>query len=296
MLGQMLFEYLVFKQLEKRKDEDFVTHTCALWFLSTLVYEKIQKRSVTWWPWQLLNSIDKNFASRNWMNISNGDAFLQIESLWYKNLWRVNLWINSIFLEKFNDSKRKIIRSKLKMDSDRKYLIFVGRFVPIKNIFFMLWVFKLLYESDTWLHLILVWEGDLKSEIEDYISKNNLWSWVTMVPFMKHEQLKEYYQASDLFLLTSTYDNFPLVITEAMATWLPVVASKVWWIPLIVEDGKNWYAVPLDNNLFAETISDIIHDDIKLKQLWENAHKLIKSDYSWEKSFEAYEGILKNVK
>ncbi|MGH7726570.1 MAG: glycosyltransferase family 4 protein [Candidatus Eiseniibacteriota bacterium] len=68
------------------------------------------------------------------------------------------------------------------------------------------------------------------------------------------ERLREYASA-DVFVLPTLADSFPVVILEAMATGLPVIASRLGAIPWILEDGAAGVLVPAgDGEALAEAL------------------------------------------
>lgn len=56
---------------------------------------------------------------------------------------------------------------------------------------------------------------------------------------MRHEQISHYYLAADLLVVPSLNEVLPLVIQEALAFSLPVIASNIAAIPEIITDGKT---------------------------------------------------------
>ena len=63
-----------------------------------------------------------------------------------------------------------------------------------------------------------------------------------------------YLQAADVFALPSAYEAFPLVVLEALACGLPVVATPTGGIPDLIEDGVNGYVVPADPAALAQAL------------------------------------------
>ena len=72
---------------------------------------------------------------------------------------------------------------------------------------------------------------------------------VSFVPFMKKEQLAEYYLAADCFVLPTREDVWGLVINEAMTYGLPVITTDKCGAGLeLVEDGVNGYIVESESS------------------------------------------------
>lgn len=62
----------------------------------------------------------------------------------------------------------------------------------------------------------------------------------------------------DLFALSSKTEGHPLAVIEAMATGLPVFATRVGGIPDMIEDGRTGFLSPLDEAGFAERLASAI--------------------------------------
>ncbi len=117
-----------------------------------------------------------------------------------------------------SDQEKREYRRKLGIQSDRRIVLGVGRFLPLKR-FEDLILAVLKCHSDCDLYLL---GGQPLKEYLD-ISKDS--DRVTYVDFVLPEEVYEYYRACDLFVLPSETDVWGLVLNEAMAQGLPVIAS-----------------------------------------------------------------------
>ena len=89
--------------------------------------------------------------------------------------------------------------------------------------------------------------GEPSAENKQYKEAHNLSS-VHFVDFLGKDELREYYNAADLFVLMTRGDTWGLVINEAMANGLPVITTKrcVAGVELI-KDGENGYIIDVDD-------------------------------------------------
>lgn len=76
------------------------------------------------------------------------------------------------------------------------------------------------------------------------------------------ELVAQYYQAADLYVHPARVDTFPLVVLEALASGIPVVASAVGGIPEQVEEGRTGFLTPRgDASALAARTAQLMQDD-----------------------------------
>lgn len=86
---------------------------------------------------------------------------------------------------------------------------------------------------------------------------------------------------SDVFVLPSLSEGFPVVSLEAMASGLPIVATKVGGLPEIVKDGENGFLVePKSPEQIAERVLLFLNNDELRQRISRNNKEKVK-EYSW---------------
>lgn len=98
----------------------------------------------------------------------------------------------------------------------------------------------------------------------------------------------KYNSIADLFILTSNYEGFPMVILEAMSMGKPVVASDVGGISEIVENGKNGYVVKNTPHAFAEKISYVLENENVYRSFSTYSQKRFTENLTIDKMVNAY--------
>jgi glycosyltransferase involved in cell wall biosynthesis len=95
------------------------------------------------------------------------------------------------------------------------------------------------------------------------------------------ENVHEYLQASDIFVLPSEEDAFPLALVEAMACGLPVVSTPVGGIREIISDRQNGLLVEArDFQQLYQAISGLVRDPALSASLGTAALETVQERYS----------------
>jgi len=147
-------------------------------------------------------------------------------------------------------------------------LLFVSRFTPEKNIFFLLDMFKKL--DQTHYRFTLIGFGSQTEALEKYAYETLALSpdIITFIIQPPKEEICAWYDTADLFIFASKSDTQGLVLAEAMARGTPVVALEAPGVVDIVKQGINGFMVNSQAEMI-EIIEKISHD----KDLFESLQK-----------------------
>jgi len=119
--------------------------------------------------------------------------------------------------------------------------------------------------------------GVLESQLKDLINENNLSEFISINNPVVNIQ-SEYIKAS-IYLMTSRFEAFPMVLLEAMSCGLPVIAYDCPDGPReIIQDGVNGFLIENGNvSRMAEKLLLLISDDELRKKMGENAIKSVEA-------------------
>ena len=118
-------------------------------------------------------------------------------------------------------------------------LVTVGRLAPVKGHALLLEAVRELREGGTDVELTVIGDGPKRGELERYANRLGLADHVEFTGAVGQDQITRHYGAADLYVHASFAEGLPVVLMEAMAHELPVVAAAVMGIPEIVTDGEN---------------------------------------------------------
>ncbi len=166
--------------------------------------------------------------------------------------------------------------NKIKEKYKNKKIIFsLGRLVSYKGFEYLIDAAHYLNED----YIILIGgEGPLKSNLQDLINKNNLSSKVELLGYLDDADLYAYYNACDLFCLSSIEktEAFAIVQIEAMAFGKPVIATKIdgSGVSWVNKDGFSGFNVsPRNSKEIGSTIIKILQNPEEYIKYSSNARK-----------------------
>ena len=114
--------------------------------------------------------------------------------------------------------------------------------------------------------------------------------------WLSAEQLKEQYAAANLFLFPSRHEGMPNAVLEAMASGLPVVATKIAGNEELVVDGETGKLVPTEDvESLRESLRPFLVDAKMREQMGHAARQRVESSFSWNRVAEQYELILEKA-
>ncbi len=137
----------------------------------------------------------------------------------------VSIFNNAIELEKFqfDVTRRQLIRKKYGIAPDEFVIGHIGRFYEVKNHAFLVEIFADFKKKHANAKLLLVGDGELRKEVERQCCDLGVRDSVIFAGTTQNPE--DYYQAMDLFMLTSFFEGLPMVSIEAQCADLPCVFS-----------------------------------------------------------------------
>jgi len=183
-------------------------------------------------------------------------------------------------------SKLKIeYREKLGIGEDDKVLLFLGRLEKEKGVHLLLETLPEIVEGYKNVKCLIVgsgpWEDRLLSQVKSFNIENN----VIFTGPVPYAETPRYYSVADIFIYpTMRVEGFPMVLAEAAASGLPVVASRIGGVPSAVGDGKTGFLIkPKDRKSLREGILKILKDPNLANKMSRNARKTAVDHFSQER-------------
>jgi len=169
----------------------------------------------------------------------------------------------------------------LKPENKTPEILCLGRLDPAKGQHILLKSAKLLEERDLSLQLLFVGDGPERDSLKYEAKKMNLKNDVIFTGAVGHDEVHNYYDRADIFVLPSFAEGIPVVLMEAMAKEVPVISSRITGIPELIADGVSGIlTTPTDSIELADAIENILKDKNYALSLGKKGRERVQADYN----------------
>jgi glycosyltransferase involved in cell wall biosynthesis len=135
-----------------------------------------------------------------------------------------------------NPETKKHFRKELNIGEDVKVIGWAGRLTRIKSPQTFLEAAAIVKDRQPGVHFALLGEGELEGQLRHMAGSLGLGDSMTFLG--KENGIRNFLASIDLFALTSANEGLGLVLLEAMASGLPVIATDVGGVPEVLEGGR----------------------------------------------------------
>lgn len=207
---------------------------------------------------------------------------------------KIQIIRNGVDTEKFNpDSNHNELEKLIPSGFQGRVLISVGRLTEAKDYTNLFNALKLLKDKLDYF-LVIIGDGEKKKDLSEWIKNNHLEDRVVLAGTKTN--IEKYFNKADLFVLSSQREGLPMVILEAMASGVPVIATSVGGIPELIDHNHNGVLVPPQNSkALADEIYRVCMDESFRESIKANAIKTIDKDYSLKTITENYIKLYKEI-
>ena len=244
-------------------------------------------------------SLPKHYAAKGFYYnqikdaLTNSSAIITPSNFVKKRVENLNIDKNNINV--IYESAEKISQkpSELTDLNNKKYLLYVGRVQPHKNIYGLIKAFDLLKKSNPNLKLVIT--GKHGQEYKRLINalapttKAN----IVFTGFVDEQTLRWLYENAEAYVFPSLSEGFGLPGLEAMAHGCPVVSSNATCLPEVYGNGAHYFD-PTNVDDMANKIQQVLSDKKLREELMKKGYAQVKK-YSWEKMAKQTLNVYKSV-
>ncbi len=203
---------------------------------------------------------------------------------------------NGVDTERFrpDSAVRARLREELGL-RDAFVWLAVGRFEKPKDYPTMLQAFAQVLEGQREAVLLVAGDGPLRPAMEELAHELGIAERVRFLGIRR--DVPELMNTADAYLMSSSWEGMPMVLLEASATGLPIVATHVGGNPEIVLDGKTGFLVPSKNpKALAQAMLRLMSIPERERQkMGEAARRHIEANFSLDRVVEQWEILYREL-
>lgn len=167
------------------------------------------------------------------------------------------------------------------INSSTHNLLFIGRLSPVKGLPVLFDALTALVPKFPELHLTLIGDGPDRAALEAMAKQLGLAPHVTFVGYQSQGAVAAKLSQTNMLVLPSFAEGVPVVLMEAMAAEIPVVATQIAGVPELVEHGVSGFLVPPgDTSALAKSISDIWDNPALAKKMGKAGRAKIQAEFN----------------
>ena len=297
-LWDLVITFQLFKFIKKNKFDIVHTHSAkagvvgriAAWLAKTPIvihhnHGNPFHRFQNWFVRELFKSIEK-FASLFCIKIVSVTHTIVDEMVANKIAPREKFRVirsgfdveNFMNYDTTNDNNT---REKYGLSGNDIVLGNIGRLSVLKGHIYLLQAFEKVSRQLSNAKLVLVGDGEIKDELTKFISERNLSNKVIFTGLVWPKEIPSIISVLDVVVHTALLEGLPRVFAQSMLMGKPVVAFDLDGAHEVIMDGKNGYLIePMNIDMLADKILDLISDISKARKFGEFAKNNISDDFS----------------
>ncbi|MEX0745171.1 MAG: glycosyltransferase family 4 protein [Phycisphaeraceae bacterium] len=159
-------------------------------------------------------------------------------------------------------------------------VLFVGRLAAVKGVAVLLEAMAEVVRQCPQAELTLVGDGADRGELERLAGELGVAAHVRFVGYRSPSEVRALLEASDLFVLPSFAEGVPVVLMEAMAAGVPVVATRVAGVSELVEDGVAGRLVhPGDSEALTRAMAALLNDAALRQRMGDAGRAAVRQEF-----------------
>jgi glycosyltransferase involved in cell wall biosynthesis len=177
---------------------------------------------------------------------------------------------------------------------ERPYILSVGKFERQKGQDVLIEAFAEICSRHKLLNLIFVGATDTAlPELKALCELRGISNKVHFHPDRPHSEMARFFRHAEIFVLPSRLEAFGIVLLEAGAFSLPVVATSVGGIPELIVDGLTGKLVPSDDQAaMALCIQSLLINPEESRRLGQKLFEHVSNEFTWRAAHDKYLSIV----
>ncbi|MFH1189236.1 MAG: alpha/beta fold hydrolase [Candidatus Omnitrophota bacterium] len=182
---------------------------------------------------------------------------------------------------RFSKGDGKGFRRQNQIPLEAKVIGHAGRLAPEKNLDFLINCMIEALKKDPGAHALIVGKGPAENMIQGAFKEAGLEDRLHLAGVLHYQQLVDAYFAMDLFAFASLSETQGIVLIEAMAAGIPVVALDAPGARDVVEDRKNGRLLnEMDQQSYSEALLSVLHSSPEESKIMKQAARATAQKYT----------------
>lgn len=190
--------------------------------------------------------------------------------------------------------KANNFRKQYNLKSSDKLLIFVGRLGKEKNIDFLISSLPLIQNKIKNAKLIIIGDGPHRANLQKQAVKLKIKDSVIFTGYFKKPEVAKAYQASDVFAFASLTDTQGMVVVEAAAAGLPIVAVKDDAFGEFLRNGQNGFNTQNNKKDFSDKVVQVLSNKTLYNKMSKKSQEIAR-EFTIEKQAKKLVGIYRKL-
>jgi len=201
------------------------------------------------------------------------------------NAAKIRVVPNGVDTERFKPEENSTeTKQKFGLGSE-PCLLFVGSLIPRKGLPYLVEAAKKVVKEKANTQILIVGDGPSRSPLNASIASGGLAGNFRFLGSLKDSQLPKIYNCADVFVLPSVQEGQGIVLLEAQASGVPVVAFDAGGVKEAVRDGETGLLVkPGDTDGLAEALIKLLNNKQLRATLGQNGRRFVNANYTWDVS------------
>ena len=165
-------------------------------------------------------------------------------------------------------------------DAFGKRVLFVGRLDAVKGVPLLLQAFAAQRSAHPDARLTVVGDGPARAALEAQAAALGIAEATLFAGYRAQDEVAALLEEADMLVLPSFAEGVPVVLMEAMASRIPVIASQVAGVPELVEDGVSGFVVPPgDVGALGQRLGTLLADGALCARMGHAGRAKVEADY-----------------
>lgn len=220
---------------------------------------------------------DEEYFRRHRMELELADGILVASSYTRKNLIDCGVKSEKIWVVPYGVDIGAFSTCNFEKPANSAVrIVFAGILSQHKGVMYLIEAFRQLNSKN--VELCLIGTNQLPDKLTNSLPAN-----VKLIGHQPHSQLIREFHNADIFVFPSIHDGAGMVILEAMAAGLPVIATTSSIAPDLIDDGQTGFIIPpFDTEAIKKKIDLLVENSGLRRMLAQNASQKAR-DFSWER-------------